>query len=564
MSLPFPEYPRPQLRRDNWVNLNGLWDYAITQSDTPPTQYDGTILVPYSPECNASGVRRVVGEADYLWYRRRVTLEPDIDKRYLLHFGAVDQCAVVYWNGQEIGRHSGGYLPFTLEVTEALCENNELVVAVQDATDHNEQLRGKQKTRRGGIWYTPQSGIWQTVWLEPVPKLYITGLRITPKPSLKQVEITVQAEVSSICYVMFQGRSYGGITNKVLRISMPEFIYWTPETPHLYDFSVTLAQDCVESYFAMRSLSVGYNAKGQPCLLLNDKPLFQSGVLDQGYWPEGLYTPPSDEAFVADIQNMKALGFNMLRKHIKVEPLRFYYHCDRLGMLVWQDMVNGGGHYSFATVTAPLFTGIHLKDTHYRVFAREDASCRRQFRTELMEMVSHLYNCPSIVMWVIFNEGWGQFDSVAISEQVRNIDNTRWIDHASGWHDQGIGDIMSRHVYFVPYRFRKDRFRRPVALSEFGGYTSAASEASGRKLFGYTGNKNKLELDRDLKKLFAQQILPAVKKGLGACVYTQVSDVEDEQNGFYSFDRSICKVIPEHVRKLNAQLYSAFSTTEPE
>ena len=550
------EYPRPQLVRESYYNLNGLWDYAITASDACPGAWDGEILVPFSPEAPLSGVGRILKPGQVLWYRRTLPFAKPDGGRMLLHIGAADQRAWVYVNGLLAGTHTGGYTAFTLDMTKLLRDGeNILTVAVRDDTDAVPLSRGKQKTKRGGIWYTPQSGIWQTVWMEWVPQSYITGLRITPDAANGCVRVVVQAEENRACYLHFAGRRVGAFTNRecVLRVEAPEL--WTPEHPKLYEFSAELGEDRVESYFALRDVGVWRDAAGHPCLTLNGKPVFHTGVLDQGYWPDGLYTAPSDEALVWDIRTMKNLGFNMLRKHIKVEPMRWYYHCDRLGMLVWQDMPNGGGKYDLLTISAPLITRRHKKDNDYKRFARTDAAGRAEYYAGLDEMVRQLYNCPSIVMWVPFNEGWGQFDAAEAVRRIRALDQTRTIDHASGWHDQGAGDVQSLHVYFYQYRFRPDKRGRAVVLSEFGGYNlPLAGHTWNDANFGYRGYKTPEALEAAYRKLYETQIIPAKEKGLAACVYTQLSDVEDEVNGLVTYDRRVVKLPVSAPFALNAQL----------
>ena len=550
------EYPRPQLVRESYYNLNGLWDYAITASDACPGAWDGEILVPFSPEAPLSGVGRILKPGQVLWYRRTLPFAKPDGGRMLLHIGAADQRAWVYVNGLLAGTHTGGYTAFTLDMTKLLRDGeNILTVAVRDDTDAVPLSRGKQKTKRGGIWYTPQSGIWQTVWMEWVPQSYITGLRITPDAANGCVRVVVQAEENRACYLHFAGRRVGAFTNRecVLRVEAPEL--WTPEHPKLYEFSAELGEDRVESYFALRDIGVGRDAAGHPCLTLNGRPVFHTGVLDQGYWPDGLYTAPSDEALVWDIRTMKNLGFNMLRKHIKVEPMRWYYHCDRLGMLVWQDMPNGGGKYDLLTISAPLITRRHKKDNDYKRFARTDAAGRAEYYAGLDEMVRQLYNCPSIVMWVPFNEGWGQFDAAEAIRRIRALDQTRTIDHASGWHDQGAGDVQSLHVYFYQYRFRPDKRGRAVVLSEFGGYNlPLAGHTWNDANFGYRGYKTPEALEAAYRKLYETQIIPAKEKGLAACVYTQLSDVEDEVNGLVTYDRRVVKLPVSAPFALNAQL----------
>lgn len=559
------EYPRPQMRRDSYLNLNGRWEYAITDSDELPRRWDGTILVPFSPESALSGVGRSLQPGQTLWYRREVIVPQGFipaDGRLLLHFGAVDQEGAVYWNGRLLGRHMGGYNAFTLDATDALGPRNSLVVRVHDDTDASFHSRGKQKTRRGGIWYTPQSGIWQTVWMEAVPRHYIESLRIVPLFDQSAVEVMVRCSQPLQCEATVDGRTVPFTSGEPARIPMPDFRAWSPEDPYLYDLSVTLGEDRVESYFGMRKMEVRADRGGVKRLFLNGEPYFQSGLLDQGYWPDGLYTAPSDEALIYDIQTAKAMGFNLLRKHIKVEPMRWYYHCDRLGMLVWQDMPSGGGKYRFSTITLPLVTGIHRRDNHYRAFARASSQGRGEYMDELEEMVGQLFNAPSVVLWVPFNEGWGQFDSTLVMERLRALDPTRPVDPASGWHDQGAGELRSLHVYFKPFRFRRDRRGRALALSEFGGYNLRVDgHCFNQKDYGYRRLPDAAALWRDFSRLYEREVLPAVPRGLCASVYTQLSDVEDELNGLMTYDRRVVKLDADEVRELNERLKEASPRT---
>lgn len=559
------EYPRPQMRRDSYLNLNGRWEYAITDSDEPPRCWDGTILVPFSPESALSGVGRTLRPGQTLWYRREVTVPQGFiprDGRLLLHFGAVDQEAAVYLNGVLLGRHMGGYNAFTLDATDALGPRNTLLVRVHDDTDASFHSRGKQKTRRGGIWYTPQSGIWQTVWMEAVPRRYIEGLHIVPLFDRSAVEVTVRCAQPLQCEATVDGRTVPFTSGEPARIPMPDFRAWSPEDPYLYDLSVTLGEDRVESYFGMRKVEVRADRGGVKRLFLNGEPYFHSGLLDQGYWPDGLYTAPSDEALIFDIQTAKAMGFNLLRKHIKVEPMRWYYHCDRLGMLVWQDMPSGGGKYRFSTISLPLVTGVHRRDNRYRAFARTSSQGRAEYMDELEEMVLQLFNAPSVALWVPFNEGWGQFDSTFVMERLRLLDPTRPVDPASGWHDQGAGDLRSLHVYFKPFRFRRDRRGRALALSEFGGYNLRVDgHCFNQKDYGYRRLPDAAALWRDFARLYEREVLPAVPRGLCAAVYTQLSDVEDELNGLMTYDRRVVKLDADDVRELNERLKEASPRT---
>lgn len=553
---PLPEYPRPQMRRETWLNLNGPWDYAITNGDRSPEIYDGTIIVPYSPECVLSGVLKTFRPDETLWYHRKVSLpEGFAQTRTLLHFGAVDQLAEVFWNGEKVCSHSGGYTAFSAEVKPLEDGENDLVVKVRDFTEENAFPRGKQKTDRGGIWYTAQSGIWQTVWMESVPQVYIHELKITPLFDEAAVKVKVLSQEGYSCTLELAGNRYGFVTNRSAKIPVPDFIAWSPENPYLYKFSVELGDDSVESYFGMRKFSVEKGPRGVRQLFLNGKPYFHNGVLDQGYHCDGLYTPASDEAMIYDIETMKMLGFNMLRKHIKVEPLRWYYHCDRLGMLVWQDMPCGGGKYDFLVASSPMFTGIHFDDGNYVLFHRENEEGRFEYSYELSEMIRQLYSCPCIALWVPFNEGWGQFDAKRAVALIESLDPTRTIDHASGWHDQKIGELRSFHVYFYPYHFKKDPLGRAVALSEFGGYNCRIDgHCFNEKDYGYRKISSLAELFRSYKKLYEEQVIPAKKRGLSAAVYTQLCDVEDELNGLMTYDRKVLKLPAGAIRNINAKL----------
>jgi hypothetical protein len=559
---PLPEYPRPQMRRDSYLNLNGVWEYAIRKDETPPVSYDGEIVVPFSPESPLSGVNRQLQRGETLWYRRAVRLPEGFNRgRVLLHFGAVDQEAVVYLNGIEVGRHGGGYLPFACDITEALTEgDNTLVVRVRDDTDGGIYSYGKQKYDRGEIWYTAQSGIWQTVWMESVPDPYIRSIRITPCYDAGTVRVAIETNKGDI---PGKARVYGDGTLVAegdfdargrCELTLGEdFHPWSPEDPYLYDLRIEAGSDRIESYFGMRKFStVEHN--GHRVLALNNRPYYQHGLLDQGYYSDGLYTPPSDEAMVYDIQTMKEYGFNMLRKHIKIEPLRWYYHCDRLGMLVWQDMVSGGaGDSMFITRVLP-FLGIHLKDHAYRIFGRTDPAGRAQYERECADTVSLLYNCVSLCLWVPFNEGWGQFDARRYAEMVREMDPTRLVDHASGWHDQGAGDLKSRHIYYRPVRLKNDG--RVLALTEFGGYSlPIPGHTASPREFGYRIYRDQDAFMDALAELYERQVLPLIQReGLSASVYTQVSDVEDEVNGLLTYDRRVSKADPERMCAIGKKL----------
>ncbi len=551
--IPFPSYPRPQLeRKGEWLNLNGEWNYAVINSKKEIIK-KGTILVPYSPEAEMSTVGHILQSDETLVYERNVSIPFPFDKEkeeLILHFGAVDYTAVVIIDGEDRLTHRGGYLPFSLKVDKT---DFHLTLLVKDPTDTGEQERGKQKLKRGGIWYTPQSGIWQTVWIEKVPKNHIDGLKIVP--SLTGFSLTVETTVPGRGKVILEDKGYEFISGIPLFIEIGNPRLWSPEDPYLYYFTIIYEDDRASSYTGLRTFTLEKDEKGIKRLFLNGKPYFHHGLLDQGYYPKGLYTPSSEDEMTADIMLAKKMGFNTLRKHIKIEPLRWYYHCDRLGMLVWQDMPSGGGRYSPLVVSAPLVIGSHLKDSHYFLLRRRDEKMREEFKNNLKEMINLLKNVTSIAMWVPFNEAWGQFDSVEIGEMVEKMDPTRSVDYHSGWLDQKKGNFLSRHVYFKPYRYRSDRFSRAVILSEFGGYgleIDGHKSTSGK--FVYRGYKSKEELTDAVVSMYRRDIFPAKEQGLCASIYTQLSDVEDELNGLVTYDREVVKMDERKMYEMGREL----------
>ncbi|MFA5421895.1 MAG: sugar-binding domain-containing protein [Bacilli bacterium] len=555
-SLPLSEYPRMQMVRNSYHCLHGEWDYVIADDNAIPTAFFGKIVVPYSPEAPLSRVQRIVKPDEYLIYRKVFKLARGFNKgRVFLNFTAVDQIAKVYLNNHLLGEHVGGFLPFSFAIEDHLQDENTLIVVVQDLSDTSYHSRGKQKLKRGGIWYTPQSGIYLPVWLESTPNDYISHLKITPLFDAKQVEITVFSPVDKEVQITIEKRVATGMSNTPFLIDIVNMHPWTVDDPYLYKFSASLGQDNVESYFGMRKIRVASDELGHRRFFLNNKPLFHSGLLDQGYYPEGLLTPPSDKAYIDDITLAKNLGFNMLRKHIKIEAPRWYYHCDRLGMLVWQDFVNGGEDYSFLATVVPVILKKHLKDDKYKMLGRESKDGREEFLIEAKQTIDYLYNSPSVVLWTIFNEGWGQFEAAKVLEDVSKLDQTRLFDHASGWHDQGVGDIKSDHVYFRKYKYREDKLKRASVLSEFGGYhLRIPGHAFNEKNFGYKRMKSGDELTQSIAALYEHEIIPAAKQGLAAAVYTQLSDVEDELNGLITYDRHVIKVKPSALRKINYKL----------
>lgn len=572
-KCPLCEYPRPQLKRESWICLNGEFDYAVTNDTADmPESYDGKILVPFSIESAASGVGRTVTAKDRIWYRRKFTLTEDFKgKRTLLNFEAVDWQCSVWVNSKLMGEHTGGYNPFSFDITDAIVEGeNELVVRVFDPTDEGHQQRGKQVQETHGFWYTATSGIWQTVWLEPVNYCRIESIKLIPDIDRNVIGLKVNhtcscggklfAKVLESEKVIFDGE-----ISSDAEIPVPYAKLWSPENPFLYDFELVLdcngEKDEVKSYFGMRKYSIMNDSKGKPRLALNNKPYFQKGLLDQGYWPESQLTPPTDEAMIFDIEKMKELGFNMLRKHIKTEPRRWYYHCDRLGMLVWQDMVSGGQYIGNVLAGVLPNLSINVKDNTdfmHKSFKREKPEWREEFKRELFEMIDNLYNSVSICCWVPFNEGWGQFDAKEIGIKVKEYDPTRFVDHASGWHDQKGPDFRSMHRYIVPVTpptpFTKAG--RPYVLSEYGGYSwnIEGHVWNAKKSFGYIMFNNSKALSKAYAFLHKSQIIPLIKAGLSATVYTQVSDVEFEVNGIYSYDRKVLKLDKDMLIDINSKL----------
>lgn len=555
-----PEYPRPIMARGEWQNLNGLWSYAILPvGKQKPANFDGQILVPFAVESSLSGVQKRVGSDNELWYQREFAVPSKWKgNKILLHFGAVDWKADVWVNGVKVGQHTGGYTPFTFDITPALVSgNNILVVKVWDSTDERYQPRGKQVNRPEGIWYTPVTGIWQTVWLEPVPETYIENIKITP--DVDKNILSVQA-IANVCTsgtrvevkvkeggrVVATGQS---INNLPVEIAMPENVkLWSPANPSLYDLEVILWNgnkqvDKVDSYAAMRKYSIKRDNKGIVRLQLNNKDLFQFGPLDQGWWPDGLYTAPTDEALEYDVIKTKELGFNMIRKHVKVEPARWYTHCDRHGMIVWQDMPNGdrGPEWQIRNY----FNGVE------RVRSTESEA---NFRKEWKEIIDYLYSYPSIGVWVPFNEAWGQFKTVDIVNWTKQYDPSRLVNPASGGNHYPVGDILDLHHYPHPEMFLYDG-QRATVLGEYGGIGWANKEHLWEpdRNWGYVQFNSAKEVTDEYVK-YAEQLKLLIRQGFSAAVYTQTTDVEVEVNGLLTYDRKLVKVEEDRVRKVNQEI----------
>ncbi len=580
LVIPHSEYPRPQMVRERWKCLNGYWNYTINNNEQIiPDTFNGRILVPYSIETEKSGVGGKLLPDEVLWYRRVFTIPEEwSEMRILLNFEAVDWECVCYVNRKTAGSHKGGYLPFSFDITEHLLPGeNEIILSVKDPSDESFNQRGKQSLKPATIFYTATSGIWQTVWLEAVPLCnHIKAYKITADPYSSEIELTADLEKDSeaILEIMLGGSKIieatfnAGGTNR-FRVSEPEL--WSPSKPVLYSFRLSLkdsSADTITGYFAFRKIELREGSSGFKRIFLNGNPVFLHAPLDQGYWPESGMTPPDDEAMIFDIEAVRKLGFNSVRKHIKIEPRRWYYHADRLGMLVIQDMISGGRHIANSPLTLmALLFGFRIKDTgrySRSRLGRKNAENRQFFKEELKGLINHLYNHPSIVMWVPFNEGWGQFDSQEIGRITEDSDPSRLVDRTSGWFDQGGGDFNSRHVYFIKLKDPKRKDKRAYFISEYGGYNLAVEGRlwNKEKEFGYKTMKSSEELTKKYTELIREQLIPLISRGLSAAVYTQLSDVEIEINGLYTYDRKELKIDRNTVQKLNLEIYMELKRCE--
>jgi beta-galactosidase/beta-glucuronidase len=555
---PLPEYPRPQLTREKWINLNGLWDYALRPKDEGrPTQFEGKLLVPFAVESALSGVKRPLTPYQRLWYRRTFTSPAAKGSRLLLHFGAVDWRAEVWVNGKSAGTHEGGYDPFTFDITSALKPGSapqELVVAVWDPTDTALQPRGKQVLNPNSIWYTAVSGIWQTVWLEPVPAAYVREISMVPDIDGRRLRLTVRAEASAdfTASASLGGRNVAhvsGTTNTETSVPLSSLELWSPDSPTLYELEIHLKSgDQIKSYFAMRAVETRPDTAGHRRIFLNHKPLFLIGPLDQGWWPDGLYTAPTDEALRFDIDAVKKMGFNMARKHVKVEPARWYYWCDKLGFLVWQDMP------SAMTRTPP--TGVRRGVAADADFPSAAAA---SWERELKAIVHSLANQPSVIAWVPFNEGWGQHTTNDVLKMVKQLDPTRLVDGPSGWEDRGWGDLKDMHDYPGPNMFPLMDDRVSV-LGEFGGLGLPVEGHLwwNKRNWGYRTFEDRAKLQTGYEALI-EKLEPLVKQGLGAAVYTQTTDVEGEVNGLMTYDRKMIKYDSAKLAELHRKLIQSVS-----
>ena len=547
-GMPWNVYPRPRLVRDSFFCLNGEWDFVATDGE----KYK--ILVPFPPESALSGVGKRMGEHPHIIYKKTFSLpESFVRSRVILHFGAVDQIAVVELNGRVLGGHVGGYEHFSFDITDDLKEENELKVTVTNAEDPISLPYGKQCEKRGGMWYTPVSGIWQTVWIESVPERYITELSVCVEDGVAEIvahgisagEITLDANGNTLVAQLVDGKA---------RVELGNVREWSPDDPYLYRYTVDGEGDSVSSYFAARKVSIEKRG-GKQVFCLNSKPIFLHGLLDQGYFSDGIFTPATPEEYKRDILSMKELGFNMLRKHIKVEPDIFYYYCDLYGMTVMQDMINNGD-YSFIRDTA--LPTIGFKKRNDKKLHRDPAT-RKAFEEGMIATVNALREYPSIIAWTVFNEGWGQFCSDEMFDKIKALDDTRFVDTVSGWFSGARSDVESQHIYFKPVKVKKE-YDKPLFLSEFGGYSCRIEGHifNPDNEYGYKTFKTAAEFEDAFVALYKNEIIPAIEKGLCGTVYTQVSDVEDETNGLLTYDRRVCKVDAKRIKALSDELYSAF------
>ena len=554
--IPHNEYPRPTLFRNSYLNLNGIWKFGIVEKNNQAIKepvYDKEILVPFPIESILSGIEKHYSDGTELHYSRDFYIEKEfINKKIILNIGAIDQCSTVYINGSEVGYHIGGYSSFSFDITDFISVGkNNIHICCVDNLNSLILPYGKQREKRGGMWYTPVSGIWQTVWIESVPENYIKKVDFETEKNIVSVKINdglngkgmIETKNGNVEFSITDGCGKAKINN-------PE--YWSPENPYLYN--VTIKTDCdeIKSYFAFRTLEIK-SINGINRLCLNGKPYFFHGLLDQGYWSDGIYTPASDKAFIDDIMFAKKMGFNMLRKHIKTEPERFYYYCDKLGIVVFQDMINNSDYSFFRDTFLPTIGVKNRSDKNLH----KNSTTRKVFTESSERIVNDLKKHPSICLWTIFNEGWGQFSGNIMYEFIKSLDDTRFIDTASGWFTCSESDVESIHTYFKKYKHKKSN--KPVFLSEFGGYSFKLKEHSfnTKKTYGYGKFSSESDFTKAVENLYYNEIIPSIPLGLCATVYTQLSDVEDETNGFITYDRKVAKISSDNMKEISEKIFEA-------
>ena len=551
-ACPHAYHPTPQLKRPGYLCLNGEWDFLISKSENAG-ELTEKILVPFPPESKLSGIEKAVLPEDLMHYRRVFTLPEDFaGKRVFLHFGAVDQTCTVYLNGTVLGKNEGGYLPFSFDITDSLADGeNEVYLVARDTLDRKYPY-GKQKYNRGGMWYTPVSGIWQTVWLEARPESYVEDIKITPYE--KGVRIVVTGGDAHKKITLTDSGEVFEFDGNIAYVEPRDLKLWTPETPYLYSFTLEAGEDIIESYFAVRWVDVR-EVGGVNRICLNGEPYLFNGLLDQGYYPDGIFLPATEDGFADDIMMAKSAGFNMLRKHIKIEPMIFYYLCDKLGIAIFQDMINNGKYSFFKDTVLPTVSTVTLQKMNDKRFNRSKEA-RAIFEDTMYKSADHLYNVPSIVYYTVFNEGWGQFNADEMYQKLKGYDPTRIIDATSGWFRRHESDVDSRHIYFRALTPKK-LDGRPLVISEFGGYAHGVDgHRYSEKVYGYRVFDTQAKYEDAVCKLYETEVRDLVEDGASAFVYTQVSDVEDEINGLVTYDRQIVKVDVERLKQINNTLFN--------
>ncbi len=549
-KIPWDTYPRPQMKRDSFFCLNGEWEFCTSTNSAIPGFFKEKIIVPFPPQSLLSKIHRDIPEKEYLFYKKVFSLPENFNcGKVILHFGAIDQFAYVWLNGKFIGEHEGGYEHFSFDITDLLKNENVLIVKAKDEMSSFVLPYGKQSANRGGMWYTPVSGIWQTVWIESVPEKHITSVDI--KTGKDFAEFSIKGISEGTIFVKTSKKVISeNFSGGKARIEIKNSKIWSPKYPYLYECEITAGEDKIETYFALRTLSIK-EIDGIPRLCLNGKPYFFHGLLDQGYWSDGIFTPASPVCYEKDILAAKSLGFNTLRKHIKIEPEQFYYDCDRLGMIVFQDMVNNGDYRFFRDTALPT-AGFKRKNDRK---LHRDKKTREAFLKAMEQTVEQLKNHPSVCYWTIFNEGWGQFESTEAYRKMKELDPDRFIGSYSGWFKGGESDVSSEHCYFKPFKTYKSE--KPLVLTEFGGYAFAPENHRFNvgDEYGYKKFKSREELVSAVCELYERDIIPAIKEGLCAAICTQLSDVEDETNGIFSYDRKVFKIKPEEFLPISEKIY---------